>query len=119
LARFGPDLMLVWDAEDPLTDVYFKAALEIARAVCVRSRGEAQRQSLDFSPIDQAVLEIEKRVQNLDQISTSANTIQRASEKILGQVRKDQKALTRQIEKLNDGLDGVRAATALQSEEPN
>ena len=116
LARFGSDLVLVWDAEDPLTDVFFKAALEIARAVCVRSRDEAKQQSLDFSPIDQAILEIEKRVQKLDQIGTFAETIQRSSEKILNQVKKDQKALAKQLEKLNEGLDGVRAATTLPTE---
>ena len=33
LRRIGPDMLVVWDAEDPTTDVYLRAALSIARAL--------------------------------------------------------------------------------------
>lgn len=108
LARYGADVVVVWDAEDPSTDAYLQAALEIARALCVRQGQNAQREQIDFEPIDRAVLDIEKRVQNLDQVRKSAETIKSSSETILDRVRKDQTALEKQVAVLRDAMATVR-----------
>ena len=47
-ARFGADVIVVWDAEDPQTDAYLRAGIEISRALCLRSGQEASRQQIDF-----------------------------------------------------------------------
>ena len=102
LCRSGNDLFVVWDAEDVTTDGNLKAALEIARALCVRQRQAKEQQSVDFSIIDRAILEIEKRVGRLDQIRTSAQTIENSSKKILDQVEKDRTSLDKQVEILRE-----------------
>ncbi len=107
LCRLGNDLFAVWDAEDPLTDGHLKAALEIARALCVRAH-QASEKKVDFSSIDCSVLEIEKRVQNLDEIRKSADTIQSSSKKILERVRKDREALDKQLSILKECLSGLK-----------
>jgi hypothetical protein len=104
LTRHGNDLFLVWDAEDLATDPYFLAALEIARALCVRTQHENQQRDIDFTPIDKAILDIEKRVKNLDEIGTSAERIKSSSEKILQRVSVDRKALDKQVTVLRDSM---------------
>ncbi len=109
LRRIGNDLLVVWDAENPATDSHFKAALEIARALCVRSSQAKEHQEFDFAKIDKSILDIERHVQNLDKIRTSAETIRSSSDKILERVRIDQEALDRQLAVLRDCLGDLKA----------
>jgi hypothetical protein len=104
LVRYGCDVFVVWDAEDPQSDAFLRAGLEISRALCLRSHEAAQRQHVDFDPIDRAILDIEKRVQNLDQVRKSAETIKSSSETILDRVRIDREALEKQVGVLRDAM---------------
>lgn len=100
-ARYGDDLVVVWNAEDPLTDVYLGAALTTARALCVRSQRRSDR-DVDLDQMEKAILDIEKRAQSLDEIRTSAETIHSATDKILQRVRIARIALERQVATLQD-----------------
>jgi len=108
LARYGADVLVVWDPEDPQTDAYLKAAIEISRALCLRAHNAAEQYKIDFGPIDRAVLDIEKRVQNLDQVRKSAETIRSSSETILDRVRIDREALEKQVCVLRDAMADVK-----------
>jgi len=117
LARYGSDLVVVWDAENPTTDSYLRAALEIVRALCVRTQQTAQRQTADSTVVDQAVLKIEKAVQNLDQIRASAQTIKNSSEKILDRATLDQKTFDKQLALLRESLGELKHSFGSESEE--
>lgn len=119
LTRHGNDLFLVWDAEELATDPYFQAALEVARALCVRSQHAADQQQIDFRPIDKSVLDIEKRVKNLDQIRNSAQTIKSSSEKILERVRIDQDALEKQVGVLQESMTDLKQAIGSDNPTPS
>ncbi len=106
--RYGNDLVLVWDAEDPSTDVYLKAGIVTARALCFRTERQTEAQQADFEAIDRAILEIEKRAGNLDAIGKSAETIQSSSEKILDRVRIDRKELDRQVDILREKMSELK-----------
>jgi hypothetical protein len=108
LVRYGSDVFVVWDAEDPQSDAYLKAGLEISRALCLRCNEAARRQQVDFDPIDRAVLDIEKRVQTLDQVRKSAETIKSSSETILDRVRIDREALERQVGVLREAMNCIK-----------
>lgn len=110
LARYGQDLVVVWDAENPATDVYLRAALIIARALCIRSGQQSQAQTEDFEAIERAILDIEKRAKNLEEISTSAQTIHSASDKILTRARIDRQELTKQVECLREHLAALKCS---------
>ncbi|TWU30039.1 hypothetical protein [Bythopirellula polymerisocia] len=105
--RYGSDLLVVWDAEDPTTDANLKAALEVARALCIRAR-QATEKKVDFTTIDKAILDIEKRVQNLDEIRKSTETIRNANEKIFDRVRIDGEALDKQLGILKECLGDLK-----------
>ena len=108
LARYGADIVVVWDAEDPQSDPFLKGALEIGRALCLRTAGSPSASAVDWAPIDRALLDVEKRAQNLEKIRTTANTIKSSSEKILHRVDVDQAALEQQVQTLRDALGQVR-----------
>lgn len=103
LARYGDDVFVIWDAEDGQTDANLIAALEIARALCVRRRAVVEREHVDFTPIDRAINTIEKQAQNLDKIRSSAETI-------LDRVRIDRKAIDDQIAVLREAMTRVKHA---------
>ena len=116
LARYGSDLIVVWDAEDPATDSYLRAALEIARALCVRFQKTRQRQSADFTVVDKAVLKIEKAVQNLNDVRTSAQSIKKSSEKILDRVDLDQQMLDKQLAVLRESFVDLKQSFGSEAE---
>ena len=108
IARFGADVVVAWDPEDPQTDCYLNAAIEISRALCIRSDRSAELQQIDFEPLDRAVLDIEKRIKNLEGVRKSAVSIQNASKDILDRIDIDKAALEKQIAALHHGLSGIK-----------
>jgi len=108
VARYGNDVCVVWDAENPQTDAYLKAALEISRAMCLRANAGPQRDKIDWTPIDKAIPDIQKRAENLDKIRTSAETIVSSSNNIIKRVDIDQKALDKQIAILGDAMSHIK-----------
>jgi hypothetical protein len=111
-SRYGSDFIVVWDAEDTASDVFLKAGVIAARALCFRTQRESAAQQVDFETIDKAILEIEKRAGNLDEVRKSAETIQSSSTKILDRVRIDRDALEKQIEVLREKVRDLRQLTA-------
>lgn len=108
LARYGQDLLVVWDAEDPATDPYLLAAIEIARACVVEQHRGEEAEEVDLEAIDRAINEIEKRAEGLDRVRKPAETIRSSSETILERVRIDQQALERQVLTLRQKLARLR-----------
>ena len=106
--RRGDDLFVVWDAEDPSTDVWLEAALSVAEALCTRVANATERKAADFASLDAGVNEVEKQAGTLDEIETSARTVTGGAEKILRRVEILRRALARQVADLRDGVDALR-----------
>lgn len=110
--RYGNDIVIVWDVDDPTCDVYLRAGIIAARALCFRAERQSAAQQVDFDTIQKAILEIEKRAGNLDEVRKSAETIQSASGKILERIRIDRDALEKQVEILREKVNDLRALSA-------
>jgi hypothetical protein len=108
LRRFGDDIVVVWDADDALTDSFLLAALELSRLMCLCRQKRLQTDSADYETIEKAILDIEKRVKNLDKISTYARTIQKASGNVLKRAQIDGKALSRLVAQLREKIAVLR-----------
>lgn len=106
--RFGNDVFVVWNPEDSLTDLYLHAGLELARALCIRAGRQSEAQAADFSAIDAAILEIEKKSNGLDEITKWSETIRNNSEKIIDHVRKARNSLERQVDVLQGRILDLR-----------
>jgi hypothetical protein len=90
--------------------VFLKAGIIAARALCFRAERNTAAAVADFDAIERAVLEIEKRAGNLDDVRKSADTIKSASEKILDRVRIDREALEKQVTQLREKFGELRDA---------
>lgn len=118
-ARYGDDLVVVWDSEDDQTDVYLSAALMTARALSIRSAsGDDGRRGLvseeDLKVIEKALLEIEKRASGLDEIVKYAQTVSNAAEKIMDRARLTRKGIDKELSNLNNVLAVAQKASPVQ-----
>lgn len=109
---FGNDIFVIWDNEDPTGDVFLKAALVTARALSLRAATQSAAQQVDFEIIDKAILEIEKRAANLDDVRKCAETIKSSSDKILDRVRIDREGLERQVGILRERVTDLKQLVA-------
>jgi hypothetical protein len=116
--KFGNDVFVVWDPEDPATDLQLKIGLTLARALCIQVEQASQAQSEDFEAITRAILEIEKQSQNLIEVSTSAETIKSGADRVLERVRKTRNSLERQVEILQTRIGDLKRARGAAAETP-
>lgn len=114
LVRYGNDVFVVWNPEDPATDLLLRTALTLARALCIRTARLSEARSADFQVIDEAICEIEKRTEGLNEIETSAKTIQSGSERILKRVELCRKALNQQVEVLRERMEALKQLSGKQ-----
>ncbi len=108
MGRYGNDVVVVWNAEDEATDIFLRAGLMVAKALCTRARKEKEAHSIDFEPTDRAIREIEKQAGTLADVTTWAGTIKSNSEKILDRVRIIQESVQRQIKILDEQTSIIR-----------
>jgi hypothetical protein len=112
LLRYGSDVFIKWDAEDLGTDVYLKAAIMLAKALCVRQAKVRDEELADFEVLDKAILEVERQSKRLEDIKKWTETIQGNSPKVLNEVRKMDEGLEAQIEVLYESTKELRGALA-------
>lgn len=108
--RYGDDLVVVWNAEDPNTDVILEAGVSVAKALCAQSRSHNEELGADINAIREAVLDIEKQREGLEEITKSANAIENHVSKILKRARIMGNNLDKQISILNEKVEGLRQA---------
>ena len=106
--RIGTDIFTVWDPEDPQTEVYVQAALSVATALCTTACLTREADEVDVEAIEKAILEIEKQVELMGEIETSARTIESGAHKILERVRKSTTALRKQCDELREKTVDVK-----------
>ena len=66
--RYGNDIIVVWDAEDPASDVFLSAGLSVAKALSTRANTQAKETGADFEAIEKAILEIERQSNGLEEM---------------------------------------------------
>jgi len=112
LARYGDDVFVVWDADDVATDSQLRLGLSVARALCTRKALERSSLDVDFTAIDQALLEIARQVKELDEIRTWTDTIRSNGQKILDRLRISREKLEKQGEVLTERVADLKQAMA-------
>jgi len=97
LFRVGDDVFVIWDIDDVTCDLNLKLGISLARALAVRQQKQQADQSADFQAIDKAILDIEKAVNGLEELQTSADAVHNHSEKMQKRVGLMKKELAKQI----------------------
>ena len=106
-SRFGNNMVVVWNSEDPDSDVVFDAGLSVAKAVSVRARAYSDEVGADIKAIEDAVLEIQKHIATLDQITTWSTTIRNNGNQILKNIGSMRESLSTQVSVLNEKVAGL------------
>jgi hypothetical protein len=111
-ARYGNDIIIVWDPDDPASDLYVKAAYSVARALVIREAHESAESEAAVAAIEKATLAIEKQLEHLGDIKTWAETVKNSGAKISERAGKLQEALAEQVETLNHQIKALKTAGA-------
>lgn len=109
-SRYGDDLVVVWDAEEPSTDLYLCAAYSVARALAVRvgkQDGQSQEAVLQ---IQLATRALEKQLQYLDDLHTWGQTVQNNGSKIADRAERMKADVLKEIERLDTHVDLLKSA---------
>lgn len=83
LHRWGQDVVVVWDDDDAATDVRFKAAYLVAKALAIRAGQQDDQDAASLAEMDAAIEGIRKQIAGFEEIQTSARTVVSGGEKIL------------------------------------
>ena len=111
LHRWGLDIVVVWDADDPATDVRLKAAYLLAKALCVRANQHNEEEAASLAEMDVAIEAIRKHIAGFEEIKTSARTVVGGGEKILNRARLMEEEIAKRLSALTSQLDRLRATT--------
>jgi len=115
LARYGNDIIVVWDAEDSLTDVILHAALSLARGLVTRNSVESQKMAAELSELEDAMQRIAKDASGLADIITWSATVEGHGNKIRTKAERLKQDLENQVERLDDHLGRLRHEPAVQA----
>jgi hypothetical protein len=107
-ARYGHDIVLRWNEEDPATDVWLKAAGMVATALSVRAAAHDKKDAASFKVVDGAIERIRKQIEGFEEIRKSATTSKSASEKILERGRIMEDALIAQLATIADEFEKLK-----------
>lgn len=112
LDRIGSDVFVVWDAENSQSDLFLKAGLSVARALCVRTQRAKEAKTADFSAIDEAILRIQHCAESFDDLEKMTTTIQNNSGKILKKLGSLRKSLEKHVEILEEKTAELKSTFA-------
>ena len=83
LHRWGQDIVVVWDEDEPSTDVRLKAGLQLAKALAIRAGQHDEDEAASLAEMDGAIEAIRKQISGFEEIQASARTVVNGGEKIL------------------------------------
>lgn len=108
LAKYGNDVVAVWDPDDATTDIILKAGYLTAKALSLRAAQRSKAEAASFHKIDKALEVIRKQVEGFSEVSTSSGTIENAARKILDRTRIMREELEKQVEVLAIQIAAVK-----------
>lgn len=106
--RYGHVLVVLWDAEDPSSDVVLMAALATAKALSVAQVRKSDTETVSIHAIDAAVAAITKHIEGFDDIRAGAHSIGSAAQKIENRARIMAEQITRHTEALAEQVNALR-----------
>lgn len=109
-SRYGDDLVVVWDAEEPSTDLYLSAAYSVARALAVRVGKQDGQGEEAVRQIQLATRALEKQLQYLDDLHTWGQTVQSNGAKITDRTERMKKDILEEIERLDAQVETLKSA---------
>jgi hypothetical protein len=101
-ARYGSNVLVTWDEEDPATDPFLQAAIMVGMGLVTRSRTRAD--AGDVAALRDIDARIEAELTRIDKMEKHSETIRRGSESITDELRKARKGLDALLDKARSTL---------------
>jgi G:T-mismatch repair DNA endonuclease (very short patch repair protein) len=111
LQRHGTDVVVVWDSEDPGSDLVVRAAYSLARALAVRERRTDRESLAAIAEIERAARSVEKQIGYLDDVRKWAETVKGHGEKIVERSARMAEELRLDVERLEAQIASMRTAS--------
>lgn len=107
LNRFGSDIVVIWDAENPASDVNLRAALSIARFIAIdKAKDDGEKQG-DRLAIETAIQSITRQLDALADIQKLATTVRNNGEKIVSKANRLNAQVCEQLDAISDHVTGL------------
>jgi hypothetical protein len=111
-ARYGSDIVIMWDAENTDSDLNVRVAYSVARALVIRENHESIESEQALKAIDIATRAIEKQLEHLDQIKIWAETVRNNGEKVVERAAKMRSDLAKEVDALDRQVNGLKSTGA-------
>jgi hypothetical protein len=108
--RHGHDLLVVWDPDDPTSDVFVRAAYSVARALTIRLSDESEQTEESADEIDRATRTIEKQLKYLDEFKRYGDNVRRDGDKICDRAEKMKADITDEIVRLDRQVAALKTS---------
>jgi len=102
---YGHDIVIVWDAEDPSSDLVLDAALFSARAMASIMTLQSDDDDVDMEAVKRAILDVEKQIKNLDEIVKFSETVKNTGGKIKDKALRLKEVIRSNLVSLSDQLN--------------
>lgn len=112
LQRHGSDIVVVWDAEEPASDLVVRAAYSLARALAVRERKADHQAEAALAELEKAARGVERQIGYLDDVRRWAETIKGHGEKIVERSARMAEDLRRDVDRLDAQIALMKTAGA-------
>ena len=110
LQRHGSDVVVVWDADEPASDLVVRAAYSLARALAVRERRSDRESEAALAELERAARGVERQIGYLDDVRRWAETVKGHGEKITDRTARMAEELRRDVERLDAQIAQMRTA---------
>jgi hypothetical protein len=109
--RYGNDVFVIWDSEDPSSDVSLNAALMLAKALAFRQRKAQDQAKWDLVPMENAIKKLEAETARLEKMKSAVDSIQRNGKTLADEIPKASATIEEQINELKTTFDALKAAS--------
>src|SRR5207249_291288 len=86
--RYGRDIVIIWDADDAISDIYAKAAYSVARALAIKENETTIHTAEAMQEIELATRAVEKQIKHLEDFATWGETVSGHGEKIVERAKR-------------------------------
>jgi hypothetical protein len=112
LCRWGSDIVVIWNSEDTLSDVYLKAAISLARLIVVQQRRTNDQAETDLKAMESSIAAVTRELAGLDEIATWATTAKNSGDKITNKANSLKRKIEEQIDNLSEHISGLQKSAS-------
>ncbi len=115
-ARYGSDILVVWDEEDERTDAYLHAAIILALALTSRRRHQEQDPG-DLEALEELEQRIQKELERHATMQSLSESIQKSAQKLSDEIRKSNDKLGSIVRDTRSVLEALNVESRTGAEE--